>query len=299
MLLALLGLSAISGFAAQAPSPRHAEVSGTVTTAAGRPVGGVSVMLAQVPSEATLFPMENHGGIVITGYAEQFGPVMTTADGKFTIKGLPSGIFEASCFKAGWNEARGGQAAFAITLKDSERLTGLRLTVAPWASLSGHIYDDRRHPMAGLWVRALSPRSVAGHLLYDETGPGATSDDRGFFHLELMPGDYVLAAPASVSLAQSDTPRAPSVAGRRQVFQTTYYPAATTLSSGTVFSLTLGETRTNVDLTLTPVAAFRVTGRIDGAAGLKNVSIFRVDNSFRSSSATATSVVDPQGRFTL
>ena len=64
-------------------------------------------------------------------------------------------------------------------------------------------------------------------------------------------------------------PPPPSAAGRMEMYRTTFYPAASTASAATPITLAAGEERTNLAITLKPVPAVRVSGRLvtpDGSA---------------------------------
>jgi uncharacterized protein (DUF2141 family) len=122
-------------------------------------------------------------------------------------------------------------------------------------------------------------------------------------------GDFALMTLNSVLI-----PPQPGTGGRMSMYRTTYYPSATSAAAGTTVSVTAGEERTDLAITLRPVPAARVSGRLvtpDGTApppmaiklvgeAMKDV----VTRSLPSSTAevgfeTATAVSDATGRFTM
>jgi uncharacterized protein (DUF2141 family) len=70
-------------------------------------------------------------------------------------------------------------------------------------------------------------------------------------------GDVVLLTMSSVL-----TPPPPAPDGRIQVYRTTYYPAATTVTEATPFTMEAGAERTGLAITLRPTPAVRVSGRL-------------------------------------
>lgn len=64
-------------------------------------------------------------------------------------------------------------------------------------------------------------------------------------------------------------PPPPTPAGRMQVYQTTWYPAAQTPGAATPVTLKGGEERTDLTISMRPVPAVRISGRLitpDGSA---------------------------------
>ncbi|HVQ42578.1 MAG TPA: carboxypeptidase-like regulatory domain-containing protein [Vicinamibacterales bacterium] len=122
-------------------------------------------------------------------------------------------------------------------------------------------------------------------------------------------GDFALMTLNSVMI-----PPQPGADGRMSMYRTTYYPSATSASAGTTVSVAAGEERTDLAITMRPIPAARVSGRLvtpDGTApppmaiklvgdAMKDV----VTRSLPSSTAevgfeTATAVSDATGRFTM
>ena len=109
-------------------------------------------------------------------------------------------------------------------------------------------------------------------------------------------------------------PPPPSPAGRLEMYRTTFYPSASTVSAATPITLAAGEDRTNLEITLKPVPAVRISGRLvtpDGSAPppmtirLVGESASGVGTPSQPSSTaevgfeTATGMSDASGRFTL
>jgi tetratricopeptide (TPR) repeat protein/protocatechuate 3,4-dioxygenase beta subunit len=89
------------------------------------------------------------------------------------------------------------------------------------------------------------------------------------------------------------------------VYRTTLFPAATKLGEATTFTLRAGDERSGVDISLRPVRAGRVSGRIvgpDGPVGPTSVRLIPAGDAFLSVGPgfeVATGLSDAAGRFTL
>ena len=122
-------------------------------------------------------------------------------------------------------------------------------------------------------------------------------------------GDFALMTLNSVLI-----PPPPGADGRMTMYRTTYYPSATSAAEGTTVTVAAGEERTDLVMTLRPVPAARVSGRLvtpDGTApppmAIKIAGEAMADvvtRSLPSSTAevgfeTAIAVSDAAGRFTM
>ena len=122
-------------------------------------------------------------------------------------------------------------------------------------------------------------------------------------------GDFALMTLNSVLI-----PPPPGADGRMTMYRTTYYPSATSAAEGTTVTVAAGEERTDLVMTLRPVPAARVSGRLvtpDGTApppmAIKIAGEAMADvvtRSLPSSTAevgfeTAIAVSDASGRFTM
>jgi hypothetical protein len=122
-------------------------------------------------------------------------------------------------------------------------------------------------------------------------------------------GDFAL-----MTLNRVLIPPPPTPEGRMQVYQTTFYPAATTAGAATAITVTSGEERTDLAITLQPVPGMRISGRLvapdgstppptmirlDGAAMVDVVSRGLPTGPDYVGLETATGMSDGRGRFSL
>jgi hypothetical protein len=122
-------------------------------------------------------------------------------------------------------------------------------------------------------------------------------------------GDFAVMTPSRVLIPPPPTP-----AGRMQVYRSTYYPASTTAAAASPIAVIAGEERTDLTITLRPVPAVRLSGRLVTPNGLPpppmtirlvGESMIDVTTSVASVGPsyvgleTAIGVTDAQGRFML
>jgi hypothetical protein len=162
--------------------PLGASVSGTVSNAAGAPIGNVQV------TASALDPGSYYGMVAVD-------TVQTAADGTYAFEGLPPA---ASAIEF-WSESDYGQARIDLDLRSGDVHTGLDVTMYRYTSLSGTI----ECPGCG------DPHAVAQYLLaHLERNVGTRSEpawidagtdfvtssnsaDRAVYSFDgLMPGSY-------------------------------------------------------------------------------------------------------------
>jgi hypothetical protein len=169
---------------AQLPdTARAAIVSGRVIDAGtGRPVPGAVVIPA---GSATTDPVH---------------PVLTNASGQFVIRELRKGSLVLIAMKGGYVDATYGQrrpggSAQPIPVDDGARVKDLQIRVWKQGVISGTILDEAGEPVVGVRVESFQRSFVAGRRRYAPSRAGMT-DDRGAYRIaQLMPGDYLVAAP--------------------------------------------------------------------------------------------------------
>ena len=122
---------------------------------------------------------------------------MTTSDGRFAFRALPSGSHSLSVAKSGYiNGAYGMRrpdgATLPVVLADGERRGDIVIWMWRQGSISGSIIDEAGEPVVGIQVAALRRTTVGGRRRFEQSGVG-TTDDRGVYRLSrLAPGDYAV-----------------------------------------------------------------------------------------------------------
>jgi len=219
-----------------------------------------------------------------------------------------------------------------VRVTKDQWLGTVRVTIWRPAAISGAVRDENGEPMVGIIVRALVRHRLMGR---DElaAGPMTLTDDRGTYRLAgLVPGRYLMQVPSVQAsmptkttysgpgttnapdggIELDDTSRLvigryplppPPVNGRPMTYAMAFHPSTSSVADAMTIELKYGDDRPNVDITLSPVPAVRVSGVLEGppdAMTLMTVRLLPVGlENLGQGSETATALVDSSGQFTF
>ncbi|HVQ42193.1 MAG TPA: carboxypeptidase-like regulatory domain-containing protein [Vicinamibacterales bacterium] len=282
-LLLLLSLPAQQGTrdTTAAPRPGTASLSGVIVT--------------DGPSSA---PIRN--AIVTINDAEKRHGDTAISDeqGRFAFTELPAGRFTLVAQKTGhirsiYGASRSGRAGTPIALADGQRVTDIQLRLVRGAVVTGTIRDADGQPMPEVAIEVLRIKSREGaRELVDASwnGDGRT-DDRGVYRLyDLGAGDYIIQATPRVDgmggsggqltstidlqwarsqMQSGRTESTPAPARSSAAYAPVYYPGTVLRTSAAIVSLTAGEERSGLDMTMQTVPTSRITGVVNGPASPK------------------------------
>jgi len=262
--------------------------------------------------------------------------VMVDPDGRFVFTDLVPGQYRITAEKFGYLRGAVGRTSLGgsslpIDLAESQRVVDASILMWKMASITGRVIDEAGEPMVGIAV-AMVPQVNGPALTTDDRGvyrlPMMPPGDYAVvvparvttFPVELMHeasdrsalmgaisevsvlgsrsnvqiGDLVLA-----TISRAPIPPAPLRDGRLSVYQTTFYPSATSRAEASVITLAPGEERVGVDIQMKTVPAFSVSGQLtgpDGPLARTSLSLVAGDGG---GDPTATGVTNTAGRFTL
>ncbi|HYN08940.1 MAG TPA: carboxypeptidase-like regulatory domain-containing protein [Vicinamibacterales bacterium] len=173
--------------AASPPPTNSALITGRVLDANGSPAGAVVVALSGRGQPQA-----------------QSSRVLTDAEGRFFFSELAAGNYSLTATKAGWipgafGRNRPGGTSLTVDLTDGERRGDITIAIWRYAVVSGRVTDDAGDPMVDADVRAFQQAFYAGrrHMTF---AARARTDDRGMFRFaSLLPGEYVIVVPATVT----------------------------------------------------------------------------------------------------
>jgi protocatechuate 3,4-dioxygenase beta subunit len=257
------------------PPPTGAgQISGTVKDQAGEPV--------------------RRAKVTISGDMRLDRMTVTDDEGRFAFASLPAGRFTVTAEKAGYPQVSyGAKRAYrpgaGLFLQEGEHATGIALTLARGAVLTGTVYDEEGVPMPGVPLMAWEVRTaLSGERTLDyPAGETVTvvTDDRGVYRAYgLAPGTYTLGTtwyysgqpsdvrtptPAELRVAFSppnQSPPAPRPQGTpapeptRFNYTPVFTPGVVDPLSADTFTLKPGEERSGVDLRM----QFQPTSRVEG-----------------------------------
>ena len=147
----------------------------------GRPVPDV---LIQLTGRGAAPPPGMRGG----GVPPQV--VVTDSQGRFFFSRLPNGIYTPRAVKSGYES----RSIVTVEVGDAERVTDVKLRIAPLAAISGAVRDVGGDPVVGTTMFAFRRGIVNGKPGWQQSGRAVT-DDRGAYRLSgLTAGDYLVCA---------------------------------------------------------------------------------------------------------
>ncbi len=232
-----------------------------------------------------------------TGRGETERSVVTTDDnGGFVLANLPAGRWTIRASKTGYIEQQFGQrSAFAttdpITLTDGQRFVA-DFRLSRGGAIAGRVLDEFGDPVSGASVSALRIQSSAQGARTVRTGTSVLSDDTGAYRIyALPPGQYYVSvndpSAARMVVMMSDGGDIQIngnaiVAGSVEVsgatfgsrgstsrsYAPTYYPGTANIVDAQRVTLGLGEEQLGINLSILPVRAVRIAGRVMGSNGM-------------------------------
>ena len=256
----------------------------------------------------------------------------------YTLSALKLGYLDG-----GYRRLPGLTSTIPIVIRDGEWFPKADVQLWQTGSISGTVLDDQNDPVVGVPVRVLMKVRVAGRARY-AAGVSTVTDDRGMYRLSgLSPGDYLIHVPgvqvtmpeaapaprppapsgansASITSAAPDPDgvlraegglglfvgffATPPAGGGGAAYGMAYHPAARSMDAATPVTLGYGDQRQNVDVQLTLLPTFRVSGRVlgppgDGLAKLPLRLLPVGSESLALGAEAALTTTDAQGAFTF
>ncbi len=238
-------------------------VSGTVVDGvSGEPLARARVSLSNVPNSGVVellrVPFDDSAGSPTDG------------GGHFSVEGQVAGKYFLSATMAGYTGNAFGQDDVSgtesgdgfLTLATSEHRRNIVIRLWPASAISGAVEDDRGRPIAGADVRAF--RFVGWWV----QAAASRTDDRGLYRFAGLPADtYVV--------------RVSPLAGRSG-FGAVYFPSADSVDASVPLTLSAGQVRSEVNITVdlssAKPGAFSIAGQVVGA-WISSVKIRLIEDS--------------------
>ena len=341
---------------------------------------GAAIILGRVVEAGTTAGV---AGAVVTLTSPALGPatamfsngvaggprrVMTDAQGQFLFRDLPAGAYGIASTAAGFVDGGYGQAPFrrraldivrGLDITDADRPFNVTIQMWKMGGISGRVTDEAGEPMVGAPLRVMARFTDRG-LPMSQSAARVTTDDRGLYHVDVVPGDYVVglvAATTTIPAAAVDgfqqaqreggatmqaymkqviamgslLPRGVGVRvgnflvsqfgmqnawvvppfqvqdGRQFFYPTTFHPSSLSVAAASVVTVSPGEEKAGIDVSLRPVPARRVSGRVVGPDGpVAGIAVRLIaadadpgDAMWGIAAETPQTVADGAGDFTL
>lgn len=258
LLLALLAASAWAQQTPTLPGMPAGSISGTVTSTAGGPIEGATVLL--------IHPR-------LDGSADQPEPVTAFADGqgRFRFDDLEPGIYlviathPGYVFSASGSEGLPADKGRAMLLGPGQH-EDLEISLKPNASISGRVLDGDGNPLEGYTATAERPAYVRG-VQATIAGSSAVTDDRGVYLMEdLQPGRYFIRARRTQEVYGQYSLVIANKPGERDIrLGDTFYSSATDVSGASAVVIEAGRTIDGIDIKMLEREYFTVSGKVIGS----------------------------------
>ncbi|HVQ41738.1 MAG TPA: carboxypeptidase-like regulatory domain-containing protein [Vicinamibacterales bacterium] len=264
--------------------------------------GFISGQVVEVPSGRpvpdALIQLSGRGappppGLRAGGVPQQV--IVTDSQGRFFFSRLPNGIYTPRVVKTGYES----RSIVTVEVGDAERVTDVRLRIAPLSIISGTVRDAGGDPVVGSTMFAFRRGIVNGKAGWQQFR-SAVTDDRGAYRISgLTAGDYLVCACARdpipfdgqlLTTIAAEPIGLLAVAGRAlavgadvvtldntvKTYAPRFHPDAASAARATKITLAPGDDKTGVDVALDLVRATRVSGRVVGAQSAVQASAVRL-----------------------
>lgn len=225
---------------------------------------------------------------------------LTDANGRFEIRNLPAGSFYISATKPMYVRAVLGQQrplgpGAPVEIAAGQVLNGVAIRLVKTGVVTGHVIDEFDEPIGNVQVAVLRTQMFQGIRRMMPAGRVATTDESGNYRLYgIQPGDYFLSASLRNfgMLGNSDD---------QSTYTATYYPGTPIASQAQKLTVTAGQTITEVNFSLLPARAARITGTAFDSQGqpLANARIMAMNPPGSPGGPMSNAAIRADGSFTI
>jgi hypothetical protein len=152
-----------------------------------------------------------------------------------------------------------------VMLNAGQDLSGIDLTIRPYAEILGKVVDQNKEPVPGLEVSLVIRQYWFGALRTNITGLAATDDQGNYKLRSVEPGRAVLIVVHKRDIelrAISESPENPKL--RRPAWVPTYYPGTIEIDGAQPLVLTPGEQREGIDIQVVRSQSYCIDGEARG-----------------------------------
>jgi hypothetical protein len=225
----------------------------------------------------------------------------TDPDGRYDLRDLPAGRFTLSVTKDGYlglsyGQAKPADAPKMIDLAENQSLDTISMILPRGGVITGRLLDDYGEPVTDAQVMTMQKRFMQGQIRPMASGRSATTNDIGEFRIfGLPPGQYLISARPRPVFYANPLDQAGATTGYAPV----YYPGTTDADNAQLITVGLGETVSNIELSLVTVRLASISGIVVDAQGtpLPRGNISAMDRSGFGGGLAAQ--IKPDGSFTL
>jgi hypothetical protein len=226
---------------------------------------------------------------------------ITDNSGVYEIKNLPAGRFNLTAQKGSfvplqYGQTRPNEQGRPLQIQSAQQLDNVDFRLPHGAIVTGRIVDELGEPTSDVQVSIQRYQYINGRR---QLVPGrfAQTNDIGEYRLfGIPPGQYVVSATLRGPINPNDAP-----SDDRSGYAPTYFPNALNANDAQRITLGVGQTMTDVNISLSPAHLARLTGSAVDAEGkpMTGGMIMLVQVSGLAFSSGLGGQIKPDGTFTV
>ncbi|HEY6211907.1 MAG TPA: carboxypeptidase-like regulatory domain-containing protein [Vicinamibacterales bacterium] len=184
----------------------------------------------------------------------------TDAGGKYEIKELPAGRYTLSVSKGSfvtlsYGQTRPFESGKPLEIQDAQTIEKVDFVLPRGSVVTGRIVDEFGEPATDVMVMLQRYQVIGGRRRLVSAGRSNQTNDIGEFRLyAIPPGQYYLTA----TMRNTGTPFDSS--DDRSGYAPTYFPGTPTIGEAQRVNIAVGQTLTDLNMTLIPTKLARVSG---------------------------------------
>jgi hypothetical protein len=267
------------------------------------PGTGTARIRGRVVAADTGEPLRKAQVRATSGQVRESRLATTDNSGGYEIAELPAGRYQLSATKGSFVQLQYGQTrpfepGKPLEVGDGQRIDKVDFNLPRGAVITGRVVDEVGEAVSDVQLSVMRYGYAQGRRQLVPTGRLGFSNDIGDYRIYgLPPGQYYVSA-----TLRSGNPFDVASSNDRSGYAPTYYPGTPTLSEAQRITVDLGQTRTGIDVVLSPTRLARIAGTAVDSDGkpMANGQLMVVQAGAGGGGTIATgSQLRPDGSFTI
>ena len=223
------------------------------------PKTGTAILRGHVVAADTGQPLRKAQVRIFAPELRENRMATTDAQGRYEFKELPAGRYQITAGKGSYVNLSYGQmrpfeAGKPLEILNGQTVEKVDFSLPRGGVIAGRVMDEFGEPMSDVQVSALRYQFAQGRRRLSNAGRTGVTNDIGEFRIfGLAPGQYYLSATlrnAQMGIETDD----------RSGYAPTYYPGSPNAETAQKITVGIGQTVSDLTMTLTPTRTARVTG---------------------------------------
>lgn len=226
----------------------------------------------------------------------------TDANGAYELKELVAGRYQLNASKGSFVQLQYGQSrpfepGKPLEIANGQTVERVDFKLPHGGIITGRILDEFGEPTSDVQVMALRYQYIQGRRQLSPSGRPATTNDIGEYRIfALPPGQYFVSATSRGGQLAFDTQ-----SDDRSGYAPTYYPNGASVADAQRVTIGVGQTLSDINITLSPTHLARVSGTAVDSDGkpLAGSTIIMLQVSGALMMSSAGGQIRPDGSFSI